>query len=53
LADYFEEDYAGGYGNVKRADGAAGGNRNQEIAAFAGKLVQAFAFTAENNSDLT
>ena len=42
--------YAGGHGNVKGFDWISGGKKNDEIAALAGGLLQAFAFAAHDNS---
>ena len=51
LAQGFEEDDAGSDGDVERFDGAGGGQRDDEVAAFARQVVEAFAFAAEDDAD--
>lgn len=53
LADDFEENDAGGHGNVKRTHGAGGGDGNEEIAALAREFMQALALAAEDDSNRT
>jgi hypothetical protein len=50
LAEGFEEDDSGGYGNVEGFDGAGGGQRNDEVTMFARQIVEAFAFAAEDDA---
>ena len=50
LAERFEEDHAGGYGDVEGFDGAGGGKGDDEIAALAGKFVEAVAFATHDNA---
>jgi hypothetical protein len=50
LAKSFEEDDAGGDRDVERFHGAGGGEGDDEIAALAGQIVQAFTFTAKNDA---
>jgi len=51
LAEGFEEDDAGGDGDVQGFDRAGGGKGNEEVAAFARQFVEALALAAENNAD--
>jgi hypothetical protein len=44
LAEGFEEDDAGGDGNVEGFDGAGSRQRDDEVAALAGQFVQALTF---------
>lgn len=51
LAEGFEEDDGGGDRDVERADGAGGGDGDEEIAGFFDEIVEAAAFATKDKGD--
>ncbi len=51
VAKSFEQDDAGGDGNVEGANGAGGGNGNEEVAALADEIVQPRTFASHDDAD--
>ena len=51
MAQGFEEDHAGGDGDVEGTNRASGGNGNEEVATLANKFVEARTFASHDDGD--